>query len=217
MKADEILKKAEELYLDDQLESATDVILESKALLDRPLFHYNLGSLYLKREKLGPARLHLEMAKKEGFSYPMLWKNLEVIKSQPQIVDPVKSRNIWESFSAKYREIPSDFFIIFFLLFLSISTLGLRKKVIRPLVFVFFLLLSFAPWGVKTFLDKEVNFAVVITTTRVFEGPSSIYTDLGEVAEGSRVLVSKLKDGWFYIVSPKEFQGWSKQEDLVIY
>lgn len=216
-KADQILKNAEELYLNKEFDAATDLILESKDLLDPALFHFNLGSLYLKREKLGPARLHLEKAKKEGFAYPMLWKNLSYINGQPQIVDPSKSRDNLEVLSVTYKETSMDVFLMGTLLVFALSLFCFRKSMygLRTLAFTF--ILGALPLSFKFYLEKNQDFAVVLNSTRVFEGPSSIYTDLGEVSQGSRVIVSKLTDGWFYIVSPKEFQGWAKQKDLAIY
>ncbi|CAN0054173.1 unnamed protein product, partial [Chrysoparadoxa australica] len=92
----EILNSAKTYYLNGDYEAAKNAVLEGKPHLDSGLFHYNLGSIYLKMGKLGPARFHLEKAKTEGFSYPMLWKNLTYVKAQSQVLDPTKSKDIQE-------------------------------------------------------------------------------------------------------------------------
>ena len=55
-------KSVEELYLSGDLEAAIDLALSQKSQMEPGHFHYNLGSLYLKKGDLGAARLNLEKA-----------------------------------------------------------------------------------------------------------------------------------------------------------
>lgn len=217
-KAEQILKNAEQFYIKKDYESALSVILESKDKLDPGLFHYNLGSLYLKKGELGPARFHLERAKDSGFSYPMLWKNLKYIQEQPQVLDPVKSKDMQEFFVGKTMDVPLSFVGIFSLLIAVIVLFSFRKKWIeRKLVVVLFLVIAIAPVGISYSIKKGFNYAIALKPLRVYEGPSKIYPDYGEISAGSRVIINNFQDDWYFILSPRSQSGWVEKTNLGFY
>lgn len=218
VKTTEILDTAKTYYLNGDYEAAKGVILEGKEDLDSGLFHYNLGSIYLKMGKLGPARLHLEKAKKEGFSFPMLWKNLDYVKGQSQVFDPTKSKNFQEVFVGKTLDISMSGVVIFSLIVLVGLLFTLRKRVLNKVQFsILALLFGVLPISGKYLLENGYDFAIALKPTRVYEGPSKIYPDYGELPEGSRVIVGKYHDEWFYIFSPKDLAGWVERNDLAFY
>lgn len=217
-KAEQILKNAEQFYIKKDYEAALGVILEAKDTLDPGLFHFNLGSLYLKKGELGPARFHLEKAKDSGFSYPMLWKNLKYIQTQPQVLDPVKSKNIQEYVVGKTMDVPLSFVGIFSLLAVIIILFSLQRKWIeRKFIAVILLLLSIAPLGISYSIKKGYNYAIALKPLRVYEGPSKIYPDYGEISAGSRVIINNFQDDWYYILSPRSQSGWVEKTDLGFY
>lgn len=217
-KSIEILNSAKTYYLNGDYETAKSTILEGKPHLDSGLFHYNLGSIYLKMGQFGPARFHLEKAKSDGFSYPMLWKNLDYVKAQSQVLDPTKSKNFQEVFVGKVMDVPISLFGIFTLIVLATLLVMLRRKTIKFAMFsLVFLVIGLFPIMGKYFIDKGYDYAIALKPTRVYEGPSKIYPDYGELGAGSRVIVSKFHDNWFFIISPKDLSGWVDKSNLGFY
>ena len=214
----DILKAAQDTYLKGDYDQSIGLMLKNKDSLDQGLFHYNLGSMYLKKNELGPARLHFEKAKKEDFSYPMLWNNLEYVKHQPGVIDPAQSNHWQEYFMANVMDIPGSFFGIYFLIGLSLLLLLLRKRVVRNrLLVVCYSLLLVVPIALRFSYGQSHKFAVALKEIRVYEGPSSIYSDYGQIAAGSRFVVGKFYDNWYYIVSPSDRAGWVKKDELGFY
>lgn len=214
----EILNTAKDLYLKADYESALETIREGRDDLDPGLFHYNLGSLHLKKNELGPARLHLEKAKKESFSFPMVYKNLEIVIAQPQVYDPTKSKDILEASTAKVLDTPVIFFFILAAVICSAGLLAVRKNLLKSIATAsLVLVLGIVPLSTKMILDNLYSSAIVLKTVRVFEGPSQVFTDYGEIAEGSRVIIGESKADWYYIISPKAIQGWVPKADIAFY
>ncbi len=214
----DILKAAQESYLKEDYQNSLKIIRENKDNLDPGLFHYNLGSIYLKMNDFGPARYHLEKARDDGFNYPMLWNNLEYIKLQPGVTDPLLSKDLKEAIVAKTMDIPVSFFVIYFLLGLSAILFSLRKKIIKNKILVVIALAALVVPGVFRYTYKEGHtFAIAMKDSRVFEGPSKIYPDYGKINAGSRVVVGKFYDDWYYIVSPSDRSGWVQKSDLGFY
>ena len=214
----QILKAAQDHYLKGDFENSLKIIRENKDSLDPGLFHYNLGSIYLKLNDFGPARYHLEKAKDDGFSYPMLWNNLEYIKLQPGVSDPVMSSN-WKEYSiANAMDVPMSFFYIYILAGLSLFLLLLKKKWIQNrLLIAAYLSLLIVPVVFRYSYQEGHTFAVAMKDIRVHEGPSKIYPDYGKITAGSRVVVGRFYDNWYYIVSPSERSGWVDKVDLGFY
>ncbi len=217
-KADEILKEAQQFYVNKDYDSALSVIRKGKGNLSPGLFHYNLGSIYLKKGELGPARLHLEKAKLSDFNYPMLWKNLKYIKSQSQVFDPTKSKDIQEVFVGKALDLP-DSMVLIATLMVIVVLLGLFRKgiVLSKKYLLVAIVLSALPLGSIFFIKKGYNYAVALKPVRVYEGPSKIYPDFGEIAPGSRVVVGRFHDNWYYVLSPSDLSGWVEKVNLAFY
>ncbi|MCF8058009.1 MAG: SH3 domain-containing protein [Bacteriovoracaceae bacterium] len=217
-KADQILKEAQQFYVNKDYESALSVILKGKESISPGLFHYNLGSIYLKMGDLGPSRLHLEKAKSHGFQYPMLWKNLKYIKTQNQVYDPTKSKIFKEAFIGKVLDIP-DVLIMMVTLALIIFLLGIfRKGWIRSKKYLALaLVLIIVPLTSSYLIKRNFNYAVVLKPLRIYEGPSKIYPDFGEVSPGSRVVVGQLRDNWYFVISPSDISGWVEKANLAFY
>lgn len=213
-----VLKTSQQLYIDGDFDKAIENTLSLKEKLDAGLFHYNLGSLYLKKGELGPARYHMEKAKKQDFTYPMLWNNLKFINSQREVLDPTKSKVLSEKMIGHYMDIPLLFLTFTLLVSLSILVLAVRfKKLTNKGLIAFLVVLSLSPLAMRLALEKSYRFAVVIKTKRVHEGPSKIFQDFGEIHEGSRIIVSKYRDKWYYITSPSSFSGWIEKSALGFY
>jgi len=214
----DILKAAQGYYLKGEFENSLKIIRQNKDNLDSGLFHYDIGSIYLKMNDFGPARYHLEKAKKEGFSYPMAWNNLNYIKLQPGVIDPTQSKDWREYTTANIMDIPFSFYFAFFMVGMCLFLFLLKKKWIenKTLILLYFVLFT-TPLIFRYSYENGHNYAVTMRDTRVHEGPSKIYSDFGKISAGSRVVVGRFYDNWYYIVSPSERSGWVQKSDLGFY
>lgn len=214
----DILKAAQEYYLKGEFQNSLKIIRENKDKLDPGLFHYDLGSIYLKMNDFGPARYHLEKAKKDGFNYPMVWNNLNYVKLQPGVTDPVQSRDWKDYATANAMDIPFSFYIAFLMAGLCLFLLLLKKKWIEnKLLILMYLALFITPLIFRYSYEREHTYAIAMKDARVHEGPSKIYPDYGKVSAGSRVVVGRFYDDWYYIVSPSDRAGWVQKSDLGFY
>jgi len=215
---DEALTEAKKFFVNKDYDQAIDVILKAKSTLDPGLFHYNIGSLYLKKNNLGPARFHLEKAREQGFTFPMLYKNLEFINSKAEIYDPSKAKSLEETVVAKFLDTPMNMFLILSLLLTSLSLLLFRFKYKgRGLVLGLLLVIALIPTVTKFSLERGLRVGVALQDLRVYEGPSKIYTDFGVISSGSRVILNQAHDGWSYVMSPKEIRGWVEIKEIGFY
>ena len=217
VKSEEILKTSQNYYLMGDFDSAKNVILEGKSSLDQGLFHYNLGSIYLKMGSLGVSRYHLEKANAEGFTYPMLWKNLKYIKAQQQVYDPTKSNDFYEIVVGKTMDAPYLALCAIFLVSLVFALATIRKSMRLWTISTLFLLLGSLPISLRLVAENKYDFAIALKPIRIHEGPSKIYPDYGVLSEGSRIVVSEFHDDWYYITFPSNLSGWVEKGNLGFY
>ena len=75
------------------------------------------------------------------------------------------------------------------------------------------LLLALTPILFSWYL-KGQNEAIVLQDAKTYEGPSQIYTTMGELKAGSKIIVGKVYNGRYFVEHPRAFAGWVKKEDL---
>lgn len=208
----------EKLYLSGQLDEAIEKTLDHKNQMDLGHFHYNLGSLYLKKGDLGAARINLEKAIKEGFSLPMAYSNLRYIKNQNTIIDSSRSTSLEGRTADFLSSVPPQSFFLISLLVLSALLFYIKfsKKISRAVV-ILSLVLSITPlvlyWGWVSGLQE----VIVIKDSTVYQGPSKIYEEIGSLSSGSKVLLSKKNNNWYFIEYPESHSGWVERTLLGFY
>ncbi len=213
-----ILKSVEELYLKKQYEEAIDTLLKHKDTFNSGLFHYNLGSLYLKMGNVGAARYNLEKSKDNGFNLTLVNKNLSVIKQSTNIVGLERSDSIYEQ-AIGYSIDKSSYLIgsFFLLCTIIVLLLVLFKKIKSNFITLCLLAVLSIPVGVKIFVSARFDRAVALRDLALYEGPSKIYEESGEVGAGSKVVIGKSINGWLLIKYPESVAGWVRREDVGLF
>jgi hypothetical protein len=213
-----LLKSVEEIYLKGDYKQAIDTLIKSKGTLQPGLFHYNLGTLYLKMGRLGPSRYNLEKANKIGFSNPLVKNNINYIRKQESIISVGESGSLIDKTFFHINEASSyqfGFFLLLFSLFLVIA-MRFKKISLRSFSIVFFVAILLTSI-IKVYTHSNYHQAVIMNDVSIFEGPSKIYEESGNIIAGSKVLVSKSQNDWFYILSPASVSGWIKRSALGFY
>ncbi len=213
--AKELLQSVQSLYLEGDYQGAIDALTKNRELLDLGLFHFNLGTLYLKNEQWGPGRYHLEKALKVGLVSEAQYHNLSVAKAKPGLVG-LDSSQSWSEYALNTAlAFPRDAYISSSLLLLTIGLYFVRRslavswiKIISGLIF------AALPSAFYLFFLAELKEAVVLKDSPIREGPSQIYAEGTSLQAGSKIIVGKQSGNWYFIRYPRNHGGWIGRQDL---
>lgn len=208
-----ILEDFQNHYLKGEYSAARELLLKNKSLFDQGVFHYNLGTVFLKEKEFAVARYHLEKAVKKGFLNGRTLNNLELSREKLSVKIIENSQSVLSNSFAKLVSAPSSFFIMLTLTMVLI-TLILKRFLRNKFIFIVCLLISGTPILLnELFFDSYLS-AVALKSIKVQEGPSKIFEQKTEIPEGVKIIVKKPKDGWFYIKHPVDLSGWIQGKDL---
>lgn len=214
----EASKSFDELYVKKDFKGAAQYLLDNKQQFDSGIFHYNLGTVYSKMGEHASARFHLEKAIKEGYLNNSSLNNLAFVKSQLQVDDLSTSTSIPDQVINSMLSIPNaGYFSITLLLILIFMVMVRLGKIQKRWIMAFVFAVAILPMAFSLFYVKNINYAVALKDTPLYEGPSKIFTEKGSVRAGSKVVLGQFKEGWFYIEFPMSLSGWISKDQLGIY
>lgn len=206
---EELLKLAESHYQKSEYDNALNVLMENRQIIESPsLWHFNVGSIYLKKNELGLARYHLEKSTHSFDVGKLAKKNINVLVKNDRIIDITKSNNTYENFIAQSLNLGVwDFGLMTILLVLA-NLIFFRLKRFRVMFLIVGLFISFTPLGYHHYIKRNLNIGIVIKDTPLREGPSKIYKENTTIPAGSKVIYGMTKNGWFLINKPSVINGW---------
>jgi len=208
-------KSLEQLYLKQDFDGAQKYILENKSQMDRGVFHYNLGTIHLKKEEYAIGRYHFEKAIKKGFYSPQLHNNLEYSLENLEVAQFEKPEHIGQEIYLGALGLPPAAYItasIFFLVLFLLLRLFFKK--LSWGIVVLGTILVLLPIGLRHGVWRDHRFAVCFKQGDVREGPSEVFKSTYKVPKGVKLVVEKPRDGWYLIRYPKQYIGWIKARDL---
>lgn len=215
---DQLLKSLESNYVKGEYDKALDLLLENRNLFDSGLYHFNLGTLYIKKKDYPIGRFHLEKSLKDGFYTKELKKNLSTVKTileRGGAVDPMSGEG---GFIRTMKELPESYYFLATGFVLLLWSLLLVKKIpLRKTLMTLLFIISFLPFGFKKLYLSQFNFGIVLKDSEVREGASRIYEVSNTIAGGSKVMIKNPESEWIYIQYPIYYAGWIKKEDLGLY
>lgn len=210
-----VLKSVQEQYIQKEYSKAIDGLLAKKENLEPSLFHYNLGTLYIKEGNMGAARYNLEKSKSLGFNNSLVSKNIQFIESQSQVVSLTKSENNIEHFLGRFNDLSTVNVGVFSLLLAIIILIwAAYKKVWLKKSMIFLSLLTLMPFLLRSYGQNVWQEAIILKDIDVLEGPSKIFEPSGTIFSGSKVVISKEHQGWYFIKFPSKYAGWVKRDTL---
>jgi hypothetical protein len=211
-------KTFDELYVKKDFKGAAQYLLDNKQQFDSSIFHYNLGTVYSKMGEQASARFHLEKAIQEGYINNSSLNNLTFVKSQLQVDDLSTSSSFPDQIMNTASNIPAAGYFSLSLIFILIFMLLVRfGKIQRKWVMAVVFLLAVSPVAISNFYVKNINYAVALKDTPLYEGPSKIFSEKGVVRAGSKIVLGQFKEGWFYVEFPISLSGWISKDQLGIY
>lgn len=214
----EILKSLESLYLKRNYEEASTLLIKNRSDFNPGLFHYNLGTVYTKWGNLAAGRYHLEKSIKSGFVNSASINNVQYVKEKLAVDDLGESKDAYDQWMDSALGLPLGLFISFALL-MCLLVAGMKKfgKEVSRYALAGLLIIGLAPLTYKlTYLNK-VNYAILLEEGVLREGPSRIFDQKAALNAGTKVIITKYDNGWYFISNPVHLSGWVERKNLGIY
>jgi hypothetical protein len=206
------------LYIEGEYDNAEKLLLSKKELYSLGAFHFNMGTLKVKKGDLGLARYNFEKALAEGYIGSQVFHNLNLVKEKIQVND-ISASKFWKDRALDNLGMVSPHYyfgltlllLIFTFFLMRINLLKSTKKIISVAV------IALMPSIFQlTYLDK-IRFAVVLEESGIYEGPSKIFTEIKMLDEGSKLIVKQKNGRWYFIVSPLSMTGWISKDKIALY
>jgi hypothetical protein len=208
---DHVLKTFERYYHQKEYDKALQTLLQEGHALPSGLKHYNLGTIYGEINEWPLARYHLLQAEREGYANQQLVNNLKLVEGKLEIDRWEQPLNGMDYLVKGSALVAGNLLVSLSLLILIAGLMLLRRTrqlwKMLTLVLLVALPLLFS-WWVSSW-----PWAVVLKTDVLQAGPSSIFSQQGEVPAG--ILIISRRDGdWSNIIYPSRFSGWIKHSSL---
>ena len=208
----------DELYLKKDFKGAAQYLLANKQRIDSGIFHYNLGTVYSKMGDQATARFHLEKAIQEGYINSSSLNNLTFVKSKLQVDDLTTSTSLPDELMSTATSIPAAGYFSITLALVLLFTLLIRfQKIQKKWVMIVVMLLAITPVIFSNIYIKNINFAVALKDVPLYEGPSKIFNEKGQIRAGSKIILGEFKEGWFFVKFPISLSGWINKDQLGLY
>lgn len=210
--------KFEALYLEKNYKDAAQYLIDNKEAFSSGIYNYNLGTVYLKLEDFAQARFYLEKALKEGNLDSATLNNLNYTKVKLDVDDLTTSTLIPDKVVNFFSSIPQVGYISISLMFILIGLLIIRLyEVQKKRALILILAISLAPLIFGKLYVDDMTKAIALKNISLYEGPSKIFSEKGEVKAGSKVILGESKEGWIFVEFPVSLAGWIEKKDLGIY
>lgn len=210
---EDVLKTFEAYYAQKDYAKSLEILKAKASAFEKDNWEYNMGTVLARMENFPEARFHLLQAEKLGLSAPGLDQNLSLVEEKLEVPRLEKSLNT-QDYALKAGLVLSEgYFSTLSLLGLVVGILVLKSKFSWKRVLGFVFLIS-APLALNFWITSLDQF-VAVKPANLQEGPSLIFSKVGDVPAGIR-LVGKADGSWIKIIYPSRFSGWVKSSELKI-
>ena len=214
----ELLKSLQDHYANGKYEAGIDLLVDNRDSFDPAQFHYNLGTFYAKSNNMAAARYNLEKSLLSGAVGTEVYHNLRVVKSQLAVEDISNSPFIKDKLVDKGLTAPGGSFLLLTLVLILLTLLMYKFKVVqKSYVLAIALIISIVPVSIDKLYLGNLTYGVALERVNVYEGPSEIFDSVKSLEPGSKVIIGKIKKGWFFISNPIDASGWIKKDSLALY
>jgi len=215
---EEVLKSLESLYIEGNLEGAIELSMQEKDQFSPGHLYYNLGTIYAKQGDLAQARYYMEKSFQEGFDLPKVSHNLDIIKENLNVRELGQAGGVFGSTFSYLLKVPTAYYTGLSLIFIIFILYLVRFKFIKKTyLIVIFLLFSLVPVGFSKFYLKKMDFGIALEEVKIHEGPSNIYSPIGALNPGQKIIIGEKSNDWVFIKYPESFRGWVSKEKLGLF
>jgi hypothetical protein len=207
---DDVLKTFETYYVQKDYAKALGFLESHEKDISPGLWHYNLGTVFAQMNKYPEARYHLLKAQRQGLSNKSVQVNKELVESKLEVAKYERSISTTDHLYRAGMYLSDGILSTLGLLFILAAIWSMRKKS--------FLTLSGFGLAIATILGlnwwmKSWPLQIVIKPQIIREGPSSIFSEVGELPVGILVIATE-KGGWKKIFYPSRYTGWVINDGL---
>ena len=210
-----MLKTLQDHYINKKYDLAVDYMLQNKHKFSKDVYHYNLGTILVKKGELAQARYHLEKSKTLGFKSSLAKNNLEYVVEKLNLTSPsIGTRDYIMDIAtstpiSQYLSMSVGILLIVLVLHIRKVLYGRKTIVLASL--------SLIPILLKFGLFSSSYRAISLEEVGVYEGPSKIFAQTKTIAHGEKFILGQQKKSWYYIKSPSVFSGWVEKKKLGVY
>ena len=208
---EDVLKTVEKLYSQKNYSGALQLLEKSSNKIGEGLWHYNMGTVLGKLEKLPEARYHLSMSERHGFHSKELSLNQEIVESKLGVSKYEKPLTLTDYLARGGLIGGQGYFTTLALFFLVIAIWILRKKD-RFKSSLLYLTFSVIFVGLNFWVNRWDQ-SIVVAPKVIHDGPSSLFGERGELPLGVMLITTENED-WIKIIYPSRFEGWIKRDGL---
>lgn len=206
-----VLKTVEKLYGEKAYSEALVLLEKSSKDISQGLWHYNMGSVLAKLDRLPEARYHFLMSDRAGFYSKELSQNQEIVESKLGLTKVENPLTFSDHFYRSALVGSEGYFTTLALLFLVLSVWILRKKdQIKIAMFYFVVSVSLIAMNLWV---QSLDQYVVVNQKIIHDGPSMIFGERGELPLGIKLITEKNEE-WIKIIYPSRYAGWIKKSEL---
>lgn len=208
---EDVLKTFQDFYVKKDYDNALLTLQKEGDELSPGLLHYNLGTVYAKKGDYPMARYHLLEAERQGFSGNDLYQNLNLVENKLEIAKLEEPQSVTDQLVRVGDLAANGILTSLSLLILIFGLLSLKKQRSwgRVTAFLALFLIPLAMnWWIRSW-PKAIN----IEEQEILEGPSAIFSPIGELPAGVLVITED-KGDWSKIIYPTRYSGWIKSKRL---
>ena len=208
------LGQLDALYREGDYQGHIRLLQEHRKGLDGAVFHYNMGTAYLKMEETALGRYHLEKAKALGVLDIRVQKNLAVARSRLSSVSDIdNSPHFVDKSVGQLVGLDFQYYLLASLCLLLGLLLIWRRWMGRSLLLLPLLGLLASGAFVPYALLKNYDAAVVMEAVALREGPNEAFEEVGPaLAPGAKVVLGREDGPWRLVAYPESLSGWIKEE-----
>ncbi len=171
--------------------------------------------IWAKKNDLVQARVEFEIAKKKGMLSNALEKNLNYVQENLGLKKVEEAQGLLDQGHALMQAIPFSMFLAFSLVAALIVSFVNRKNLFKTKNFIA-VALVFVPTLFSFWYSKSFESSIALKEEKLWEGPSQIYQQTTAIPKGLKVIIQRYPDGWVKIVSPSNFWGWTRAENIAV-
>lgn len=170
-----------------------------------------MGTVQAELGNLPLARFHLLLAQEAGYSLKALDQNLKFVEGKLEIERLEKPLGP-SDYLIKGALIASEGLLLTLALLVIVFGVWMIRKAPSFKSAAFLLVGALLPLGLNLWI-KSWPRQIVTEAKMIYEGPSALFGQRGELSAGVMVITNK-KEDWEEIIFPSRFSGWIKPNGL---
>jgi hypothetical protein len=205
------LKTFQDYYLKKDYSNALLSLEKSQKEIGLGLWHYNIGTVQAEMGNYSIARYHLLLAQEAGYSSKELRQNQRFVEEKLEI-ERLEKPLAPSDYVIKGALIASEGPLLTLALLAVVFGVWMIRKVPSLKNVGLLVLGTLIPLGLNIWI-KSWPRQIVMESKQIYEGPSALFGERGDLPAGVVVITNK-KEDWEEVIFPTRFSGWIRPDGL---